>query len=177
MAVNDFLISGTYTILNINKYDKHEKCIKLETKTYTSSDKEMLLSSNLYTLFGDSEINAVIDKDLSAPPGSPTTDDTYIVGASATGDWSGKDDEVAKWNGSTWEFSNGSINYVTDESKYYRYNGSSWIEDENAFDSRIWDIYFTIAKIGGVDTTDTNIIRRAYDYLKTRAEFAGVSDS
>ena len=37
----------------------------------------------------------VIDADLSAPPGSPSEGDRYIVGPSATGDWSGHDGEIA----------------------------------------------------------------------------------
>jgi hypothetical protein len=36
---------------------------------------------------------AVIDRDLTAPPGSPADGDRYIVASGATGEWSG-------WNGS-----------------------------------------------------------------------------
>lgn len=177
MALTDFLVSGTYTIANINRYDKHENYIQLEVKTFTDSSKSVLITSNIYTLDGGEEISAVIDKDLSTPPGSPSVDDMYIVGSSATGDWTGKEDEIATWNGSTWGFSSDTVRYVTDESKYYRHDGTNWTEDANAFDSRVWNNYFTIDKIGGVDTTDADIIRRAYEYLKTRTEFAGVSDS
>ena len=31
----------------------------------------------------------IIDRDLTAPPGGESDGDTYIVGGSATGDWSG----------------------------------------------------------------------------------------
>lgn len=39
----------------------------------------------------------VISDALTTPPGSPSIGDTYIVGGSATGDWSGHDNEVAIW--------------------------------------------------------------------------------
>ena len=39
--------------------------------------------------------NGIIDKDLTTPPSSPNSNDTYIVGASATGAWSGKDKQIA----------------------------------------------------------------------------------
>ena len=40
---------------------------------------------------------AVISKTLTSPPGSPANGDRYIVGASATGAWSGKDKNIAIW--------------------------------------------------------------------------------
>ena len=41
---------------------------------------------------------------LSAPPGSPNTGDRYVVTATASGDWTGKENQIAEWNVSTWEF-------------------------------------------------------------------------
>ena len=70
----------------------------------------------------------VLDKDLTTPPGSPSTGDRYIVAASATGAWSGRDDEIAEWDGSQWVFrvpQNCSC-YVEDEDARYQYDGNSW---------------------------------------------------
>ena len=39
----------------------------------------------------------VLDKDLATPPGSPANGAAYIVAASATGAWSGKDGQIAYW--------------------------------------------------------------------------------
>ena len=74
-------------------------------------------------------LEAVLDKDLSSPPASPSTGDRYIVGASATGDWSGKENYIADWNGSSWDFTTpveGYITYVKDEDDLYSYDGSTW---------------------------------------------------
>jgi len=77
-------------------------------------------------------LEPVLDKDLSTPPSSPSTGDRYIVGASATGDWSGHDNEIAEWNGSSWDFgptlTEGLVVYVKDENDLYVYDGSSWIK-------------------------------------------------
>jgi len=39
----------------------------------------------------------VLDKDLATPPGSPANGAAYIVAASATGAWAGKDGQIAYW--------------------------------------------------------------------------------
>lgn len=50
----------------------------------------------------------VINMTTTSPPGSPSDGDTYVVAASATGDWSGQDDNVAIWDASespaAWNF-------------------------------------------------------------------------
>ncbi len=73
---------------------------------------------------------SVLDKDLTAPPGSPATGARYIVGGSATGDWSGHDDDIAEYDGSNWDYitpDEGFCTTVEDENIAYRYNGSGWV--------------------------------------------------
>lgn len=72
----------------------------------------------------------VIDKDLSAPPGSPSVDDRYIVASGGSGDWSGQDDNIASWNGSVWVFvtpEEGFTTYILDEATWYRFESGSWV--------------------------------------------------
>ncbi len=75
---------------------------------------------------------SVIDKDLNDPPAVPTTGDRYIVSwpaASATGDWTGHDNEIAEWDGSAWQFTSvieGMATWIEDEDVQYVWNGSSW---------------------------------------------------
>ena len=71
---------------------------------------------------------SVKDKDLSTPPTSPSVGDRYIVASSATGDWSGHDDEIAQWNGSSWDFTEpleGMFVFVEDEDELYYYT-TTW---------------------------------------------------
>lgn len=72
---------------------------------------------------------SVKDRDLTAPPGSPASGDTYIVAASATGAWASHDGHVAVWDGATWVFYTprvGWVAYVEDEEKLTAYKAPGW---------------------------------------------------
>lgn len=61
---------------------------------------------------------SVIDRDLTAPPGSPSEGDCYIPAATATGAWAGHEDDIAVYRGAAWEFvtpKQGWIFYIEDE--------------------------------------------------------------
>jgi hypothetical protein len=45
---------------------------------------------------------SVLDRDLTAPPGSPADGDRYIVGSGATGEWAGWDLNVALFTDGAW---------------------------------------------------------------------------
>lgn len=81
---------------------------------------------------GATWVDPVKDKDLSAPPGSPATDDRYIVASGGSGLWSGHDTEIAEWDGAAWQFTTPVIamtTYVEDETEYYSWNGSAWVQE------------------------------------------------
>lgn len=66
---------------------------------------------------------SIKDRNLSTPPASPANGDRYIVAPSATGAWSGKDGQIACWNGTIWEFYTPKKNWlcvVEDEVKLTR---------------------------------------------------------
>lgn len=72
---------------------------------------------------------SVKDRDLATPPASPVSGDAYIVAASPTGAWVGKETQVAVWDGAAWEFGVprvGWIAYVEDEEKLIAYKASGW---------------------------------------------------
>jgi len=81
--------------------------------------------------------DSVLDKDLNTPPASPSTGDRYIVGSSPTGDWSGRTNDVAEWNGSSWDFTTpneGFACWVEDEDALYVFNGTSWVQFGSTLD-------------------------------------------
>lgn len=72
---------------------------------------------------------AVLDKDLSSPPGSPAEGDCYIVAASATGAWTGWDGRIARFQDGQWRSflpGPGWLAWVADESLLYVHTGSGW---------------------------------------------------
>lgn len=70
---------------------------------------------------------------LVTPPGSPLMGDRYLIDAvlgPATGVWAGHEDEIAEYNGSSWDFTVptlGAYISIEDESDgLYLYGGASW---------------------------------------------------
>jgi hypothetical protein len=73
---------------------------------------------------------SVLDRDLSAPPGSSSDGDRYIVVAGATGDWAGWDLNVALWTDGAWlrlPPRTGWRAWVEDEGLLVVYDGADWV--------------------------------------------------
>jgi hypothetical protein len=73
---------------------------------------------------------AVVDRDLMAPPGSPSEGERWIVKATATGAWTGHATHIAAWQDGEWVFAiprAGWLAYVIDEGTLLTWNGSAWV--------------------------------------------------
>ncbi len=99
----------------------------------SQAQKEVTVNTAISVI--DAVLNTgVIDRETATPPASPAEGDIYIVGASATGDWAGHDDELAYYN-SGWKFispNEGMTIWVNDEDKHYTYDGSGWVQSDAA---------------------------------------------
>lgn len=78
----------------------------------------------------------VVDKDLMAPPGSCADGANYIIAATATGAWAGKEDQIATALGANaangWRYHipiEGFTAYAQDENQRYLFNASAWAVD------------------------------------------------
>lgn len=74
----------------------------------------------------------VVDKDLTAPPGSPANGSMYIVAAGATGSWVGQSGKLAYWltTVAAWTFitpADGWSVWVTDEAVRYERKDGAWV--------------------------------------------------
>lgn len=73
---------------------------------------------------------SIKDRNVTDPTTlTPEAGDTYIVAASATGDWADKDGQVAIWDGSAWTFGVprlGWVAYVEDEEVLTAYKAAGW---------------------------------------------------
>ncbi|HDR29703.1 DUF2793 domain-containing protein [Rhodovulum sp.] len=73
---------------------------------------------------------SVLDRDLTAPPGSPADGDRCIVGSGATGDWAGWDLNVALWTDGVWlrlPPRTGWRAWVEGEGVLLVFDGSGWV--------------------------------------------------
>lgn len=71
----------------------------------------------------------VFNRTTTAPPGSPSEGDRYIVAATATGAWVGQENNVAVYVGSSWIFftpSEGWRAYDQGANEFLIFGGSSW---------------------------------------------------
>ena len=70
-----------------------------------------------------------VESRSATPPGTPATGQRFLVIPTATGDWTGHEDEIAEYNGSSWDFvtpTPGTAVYVEDEELLYLYDGTQW---------------------------------------------------
>jgi len=76
---------------------------------------------------------SVKDRDLTAPPGSPSDGDRYIPAAGATGAWSGWDLSIAAYQNGAWVRyipKEGWVCWIDDESLLLIWNGTAWINNK-----------------------------------------------
>jgi hypothetical protein len=74
---------------------------------------------------------AVLDRDLTTPPVSPTDGDRYLVATGGTGAWTGRDGKVAAWQDGAWTFlapKTGWLLWIADEDRLIGFDGAAWID-------------------------------------------------
>jgi hypothetical protein len=112
---------------------------------------------------------AVIDRDLTAPPGAPDEGHAYLVAAGATGAWSGHDDQISEWDGSAWQFVEpwlGFLIYVADE-------GALIVNGPGGWEGIAGAIATTIADVAGLqDALDAKMDASAASGFATAAQGA-----
>jgi len=99
---------------------------------------------------------AVLDKDLTAPPSNPSVGDRYWIAPSAIGDWTGKDYKIAIWNGTSWNFediTNGDAAFVADENLFYFYDAGA-LDDKRRKLSAGMGTHASTHYSGGTDPID-----------------------
>lgn len=77
---------------------------------------------------------SVIDRDQTAPPGSPADGDRHIPASGASGAWSGKDGQIAVYDATAtaWMFYTPSTGWqarVQAESITVAYDGTAWMQN------------------------------------------------
>ena len=111
---------------------------KLFLELLANSAGNQVNANTTFTALDQLVMPRVVDKDLSTPPSSPANGAMYIVGASPTGAWAGKANNLAWWitSAGAWTFippSAGMSVRVLDEVDSagapinYVYSGAAWV--------------------------------------------------
>jgi hypothetical protein len=72
---------------------------------------------------------AIEDKDLSTPPGAPVEGGLWIVAASASGAWQGREEQLAHYFAGAWAFYTppaGFSGWLKNEALTARWDGAAW---------------------------------------------------
>lgn len=73
---------------------------------------------------------SVADRDLTAPPGSPSEGDSYIIASVASGDWLGAENSIAAFQGGIWVIYAPQVGWrtwISDEGILARWDGTAWL--------------------------------------------------
>lgn len=92
-----------------------------------SSQPEVFINTAIRILEAMAQL-VIIDRDLTAPPGSPVDGDVYFIGGAGTGDWDDHDLELALYIGTAWHFiapRQGWTAYIEDEDLHVSYSGNT----------------------------------------------------
>jgi len=98
---------------------------------------------------------AVVSRATGTPPASPAEGDRYIVGASGTGAWVGKEALVAAWQDGAWAFfepAAGWIAAILDEDAVCFFDGTSWLKLQAALDGVLDGTSIQNAPLAGIGT-------------------------
>ena len=114
---------------------------------------------------------AVLDRDLSVPPPAPAAGDAYIVAAAASGDWSGREGQLAVWRDNAWYF------------HQPREGWRVWVRDEDVllvFDGGVWALATTSLNpadggMVGINTTATTMSRLSAKSAEVTLDHDGAS--
>lgn len=90
------------------------------------SGGENLFNTALRTL--DANVNLAAISQVNAPPGGETGGEVNLVGTSGTGDFSGKDNQIAYYDNG-WKFivaDEGMMCYLQNDDQYLTFNGTTW---------------------------------------------------
>jgi hypothetical protein len=93
------------------------------------ASKEVVVNGSLITMDALVQLT-ILDRDLSANPGSPAEGDVYIVKATGSGAWAGHDNAIAVYELAAWRFHTpaaGWWGYVQDEALYVTWTGAAWV--------------------------------------------------
>ena len=82
-----------------------------------------------------------IDFELNTPPGSPSVGDTYVIGTTPTGDWSGQAGNIAVRSNTSWIIIapyTGAMGWIRDENLWVAYAETAWHLMQGAWTTAEW---------------------------------------
>jgi hypothetical protein len=119
-----------YTTISLDLNGKYTKqAYSLEISLSATLNSLASWQTNIVTLIHSNWVIDIINMTTTAPPGSQTTGNSYIIPSGATGQWAGKTNQIAKYKNSGWYYYSpqvgDKINNLAD-STIYQFDGTNW---------------------------------------------------
>lgn len=126
---------------------------------------------------------SVKNRVTATPPTQKLVADRYIIATAAINEWSGKLNNIAEWNGASWDYYAPSIGwtcYVDDEQKQYSWNGIAWVRVGGALQTieagkgltgggQADNVILNIGSGAGITVSDDAISVKAYQGIIVNA--------
>lgn len=95
------------------------------------AQKELFHNEALATI--DGALHPSVQGIASAPPGGPAPGESWVVGSASTGEWAGREQEIATWTSGGWRFVRpvpGMTAWDAGAGIWRRWTGASWSDGE-----------------------------------------------
>jgi hypothetical protein len=181
MAFRNYLTKDSYSFIDSIQYSKHLKLLRFKLRIFSDEAKKIELAAKDYEIFGHMNYRE-IKGTRTFPPENAVFGDAYIIpkNSQPTGEWEGRngliailDEGMNSW--CFWGFSPTEKFYASDEDYYFTLDENSERIKITVFDdTRQWDNWFTGEL---VFSSQSNISKQIYDFLRTFPEFKDVIDA
>ena len=185
MALRNYLVDGSYTVLSIQNYDKRSKeigiCVHIytdETKTEKISDYLMEIKDyrevHMTVLSHPTQLNGNLLKKhglyMSTVPDQGTPFDAIYK---KPAQWV-PDMQAFGWVDEEFMTTKKGISYYdTVSGNWYVDAGDNYVTLDKNYIPNAWDVFFELDQ---QELVDTNIIYRAYEYAKRLPAFSNTED-
>ena len=145
---NDVILATGVRAFNASQSMGNNRLTNVSTPLNDADAATKLYVDNAVSGLNDFRAS-VLSKDVTDPPGSPSTGDRYLIGLTpgsgvATGAWAGFDGDIGEWTGAAWSFENqtepftsGTFVYVEDIGNQYIFNTGT----PDPFLNGSWSLY------------------------------------
>lgn len=131
LALADISLTGSNRMVNFPGNDGKVSGLATPSSNQDAANKAYV-DSQVAAIKPSLEFQDSVISQVTAPPGSPSTGDRYLVIATATGAFTGQENKIAQYNGSGWTFhvpTTGTFVSVDDVANaLFYYGGSSWTQ-------------------------------------------------
>jgi Protein of unknown function (DUF2793) len=113
------------------RFDMSELTARLKLPLLATGQAQKEVTHNEALLLADMLVQPVVlAVAQNAVPASPSPGQCWIVGGSATGDWTGKANQIACWTAGGWRFAvpfDALVVWSLADAMHMQWNGSGWI--------------------------------------------------